>query len=141
MNVKFVIAGIAGFLISLIGGFVFHGFLLHGDYAQIPNLMRTDANAMNYLPFMMASHLIKGFAFAWIYKKGLTPGVPALTQGLKYGVATVFLVTVPLYLVYYAVQPMPGMLVVKQIVSDSIVMILMGVVVAMIIKQAAANNA
>ena len=137
MNAKFIIAGIAGFLISLAGGFIFHGLLLHSDYGQLPNLMRPDADAMNYLPFMMASHLIKGFAFAWIYKKGLEPGVPALTQGLKFGVATVFLVTVPLYLVYYSVQPMPGMLVVKQILSDSFVMVLAGIVVSMIIKPPA----
>lgn len=140
MIVRLLLAGIAGFLISLIGGIVFHGMLLHADYAQLgPAMMRTDADAMGYLPFMMLSHAIKGFAFAWIYKKGLTSGVPALTQGLKFGVATVFLVTVPLYLVYYAVQPMPGMLVVKQIVCDSIVMILMGVVVSMIIKPTSAN--
>ena len=137
MNVKFIIAGIAIFLISLIGGIVFHGILLHNDYGQIPNLMRTDTEAMGYLPFMMASHLTKGFAFVWIYKKGLEPGIPALTQGLKFGVATVFLVTVPLYLVYYSVQPMPGMLVVKQILSDSFVMVLAGVVVSMIIKPPA----
>ena len=59
-------------------------------------------------------------------------------QGVKFGVATIFLVTIPLYLVYYAVEPMPGMLVVKQIVSDSIVMILMGIVVSMIIKPSEA---
>ncbi len=140
MNVKFLLAGVAGFLISMIGGVVFHGVLLHADYAQLgPAMMRTDADSQGYLPFMIVSHLLKGFAFAWIYKKGLTAGVPALTQGLKFGIATVFLVTVPLYLVYYAVQPMPGMLVVKQIICDSIVMILMGVVVSMIIKPTTAN--
>lgn len=137
MNFKFLIAGIAGFLISLIGGIVFHGFLLKADYATIPNLMRPEADAFAHMPFMLLSHLLKGFAFAWIYKKGLTAGVPALTQGLKFGVATIFLVTIPLYLVYYAVEPMPGMIVVKQIVFDSIVMIIMGVAVSMIIKPPA----
>lgn len=134
MNVRFIIAGIAGFLISLFAGFLFHGILLHADYAQIPNLMRSDADAQGYLPFMMLSHLIKGFAFAWIYSKGVSPGVPWLSQGVKFGVAVTLLMTVPLYLVYYAVQPMPGMLVVKQIVADSIATVLMGVVVAFICK-------
>ena len=138
MNARFVIAGIVGFLISMIGGLVFHGILLHADYTALGPIMRTDADAAGYLPFMLASHLIKGFAFAWIYTKGLTPGTPALMQGVKFGVATIFLVTIPLYLVYYAVEPMPGMLVVKQIVSDSIVMILMGIVVSMIIKPSEA---
>lgn len=141
MNVRFLIAGVVGFLISMIGGIVFHGILLHGDYAPLvaSGIMRIDADGANYLPVMLISHLIKGFAFAWIYTKGLTPGTPALMQGIKFGIATVFLVTIPLYLVYYAVEPMPGMLVAKQIVSDTIVMILMGVVVSMIIKPSAAK--
>ncbi len=139
MNVRFVIAGIVGFLISMIGGIMFHGILLHADYVLLGPIMRTDADAAGYLPFMIVSHLIKSFAFAWIYTKGLTPRAPALMQGLKFGVATVFLVTIPLYLVYYAVEPMPGMLVVKQIVADTVVMILMGVVVSMIIKPSVAK--
>lgn len=138
MNVKFVIAGVAGFLISLLGGFLFHGILLHADYAQLgPAMMRTDADAQGYLPFMLVSHLIKGFAFVWIYTKGVTPGASGLSQGLKFGIATVFLVPIPLYLVYYAVEPMPGMLVAKQIVFDSITMILMGLVVGLIKPSAA----
>lgn len=136
MNVKFLIAGIVGFLISLFGGFIFHGFVLQPDYAMVPNLMRAEADQMAYLPFMLLSHLIKGFAFAWVYTKGIEPGSTAISQGLKFGIATVFLVTVPLYLVYYAVQPMPGMLVAKQIIFDAIVMILMGIAVSLIIKPA-----
>ncbi|HEX3102553.1 MAG TPA: hypothetical protein VHQ01_12200 [Pyrinomonadaceae bacterium] len=136
---RFVIAGIVGFLISMAGGIVFHGILLHADYMALGPIMRTDADAAGYLPFVLLSHLIKGFAFAWIYRKGLTAGTPALVQGVKFGIATVFLVTIPLYLVYYAVEPMPGILVAKQIASDSIVMILMGIVVSMIIKPSVAK--
>ncbi len=136
MNVKFLIAGIAGFIVSMGLGFVVHGMLLRPDYLQLGSIMRTDADQMNYFPFMLASHFIKGFAFAWVYSKGITGGSPWLTQGLKFGVATAFLVTVPLYLVYYAVEPMPGMLVAKQIIFDSITMIVMGIVVAMIMKPA-----
>ena len=139
MNLRFVIAGIVGFLISMVGGILFHGILLHADYTALGPVMRSDADSAGYLPFMIASHLIKGFAFAWVYTKGLTPGAPALTQGLKFGIATCFLVAIPLYLVYYAVEPMPGILVAKQIVFDSITMILMGVVVSLIIKPSVAK--
>jgi hypothetical protein len=135
MNTKFLLAGVAGFIVSLAGGFVAHGMLLRNDYAQIPNLMRTDADAMNYFPFMLLSHLLKGFAFAWIYRQGISPGTPWLTHGVRFGVAVALLMTVPLYLIYYAVQPMPGTLVVKQIVADSISTVLMGVVVAFICKS------
>ncbi len=134
MDKKFWIAGAAGFLVLLIFSFVAHGILLQADYALLPNLMRTEADAMNYFPFMLLSHLIKGFAFAWIYRQGISANVPWLTQGVRFGVAVALLVAVPLYLVYYSVQPMPGTLVVKQIILDSISTVLMGIVVAFIFK-------
>jgi hypothetical protein len=37
---------------------------------------------------------------------------------------------VPTYTIYYVVQPMPGMLVVKQIVFDGILLVALGVAVA-----------
>ncbi|MEO7673492.1 MAG: hypothetical protein ABIU09_05375 [Pyrinomonadaceae bacterium] len=139
MDKKFWIAGVAGFLVSFLLSFVAHGILLHADYALLPNIMRTEADSMNYFPFMLLSHLIKGFAFAWIYRQGISAGAPWLTQGVRFGLAAAFLTAVPLYLVYYAVQPMPGTLVVKQIALDSIIAILMGIVVAFISKTSTAN--
>ena len=136
MNTKFLIAGAAGFIISLMGGFLAHGILLQPDYHQIPALMRTEADAQGYLPFMLLSHFLKGFAFAWIYKQGIS-GAPWINQAVRYGVAMILLVTVPLYLIYYAVEPMPGMLVVKQIVADSIVTMIMAIVVGLIYKSSA----
>lgn len=130
---KLIIAGFAGFIVSMGAGMIFHGGVLHNDYAQIPNLMRTDADAMGYLPFMIASHLIKGSAFAWVYQQGVSGG-SWITQGIRYGIAMALLITVPLYLVYYAVQPMPGTLVTKQIIFDTIGTLLMAIVVAFICK-------
>ena len=135
---KLLIAGFAGFIVSMGAGMIFHGGVLHNEYAQIPNLMRSDADAMGYLPFMIASHLIKGFAFAWVYQQGVASG-SWLSQGVRYGVAMALLITVPLYLVYYAVQPMPGMLVAKQIIFDTIGTMLMAIVVAFILKPSASN--
>ena len=135
MDKRIVFAGIAAFLVSFLFSFVAHGMLLHGDYAQLPNLMRTDADAMGYFPFMLLSHLVKGVAFAWVYAQGLRSGASWLDQGLRYGVAMALLITVPLYLVYYSVQPMPGSLVVKQIVLDSIGTMLMAFAVAFVFRR------
>ena len=59
MDKRIVFAGIAAFLVSFLFSFVAHGVLLSGDYAQLPNLMRTEADAMGYFPFMLLSHLVK----------------------------------------------------------------------------------
>ncbi|MGH9947394.1 MAG: hypothetical protein ACRD6X_09355 [Pyrinomonadaceae bacterium] len=139
MGKNFWIAGAAAFLISLFAGFIGHGLLLQADYAQVPNLMRTAEDAAGYLPFMLVSHLIKGFAFAWVYKKGISDA-PWLSQGIRFGIAMTFLIAIPLYLVYYAVQPTPGRLVVNQIVVDAITMILMALAVAFIFKPKSAAS-
>jgi hypothetical protein len=48
---------------------------------------------------------------------------------------------VPVYLIYYAVQPTPGMLVVKQIVFDSTLIVILGIIVAFLNKpQATASQ-
>jgi len=133
MGKKFWIAGMAAFIISLAGGIIGHGMILNAEYAQIPNLMRTEADAMNYIPHMVLSHLLKGFAFAWVYQKGVS-GRPWLGQGIRYGFAMIFLITVPLYLVYFAVQPMPGILVALQIVVDTIVTFMMALAVAFVFR-------
>lgn len=141
MDKKFWIAGAAAFLVSFLFSFVAHGILLQPDYAQLPNLFRTETDAMGHFPFMLLSHLIKGFAFAWVYRQGISAGMPWLTQGVRFGIAAALLITIPLYLVYYAVQPMPAATVVKQIVLDSIGTILMALAVAFIFKTSiAADN-
>jgi membrane protease YdiL (CAAX protease family) len=113
-------------------GFVVHGMLLHGDYAQLPNLLRTETEAQGYFAWMLFAHVLMGFGFTWVYLKGREAGKPAVGQGLRFGIAIAVLMTIPMYLIYYAVQPWPGAVVVKQIVFDVIGLLVMGVVVALI---------
>jgi hypothetical protein len=55
---------------------------------------------------------------------------PWLGQGLRFGLAVVVLMTIPTYLIYLAVQPMPEALVAKQIAFDTIAMVVLGIVAA-----------
>jgi hypothetical protein len=57
---------------------------------------------------------------------------PFLGQGVRFGLAVAVVGVIPTYLIYYAVQPMPGNVVAKQIVFDTIAMVLMGIVCAWI---------
>ena len=132
MGGRFWISVVVMSVLSLMIGFVVHGVLLHGDYAQLPNLMRTETDAQGHFGWMLLADLCIGFGFTWIYLKGREAGKPAIGQGLRFGAAVAILMTVPMYLIYYAVQPWPGAVVVKQIVYDVVGMLLMGVVVALL---------
>ena len=132
MGGRFWISVVILFVLSMMSGFLIHGVLLHGDYAKLPNLLRPEEEQQGYFVWMMLGHALIAFGFTWIYLKGRDAGKPFLGQGLRFGVAITILMTIPIYLIYYAVQPWPGAVVVKQIVYDVIHVLIMGVAVAAI---------
>ena len=134
MNKRFLLAWLVLFIAWFIGSFIVHGVLLHADYAQLANLFRKESEAQNFLPLMILAHLIMSGAFVWIYARGVEPR-PWLGQGIRYGVAIVLLTTLPLYLIYYVVQPMPGATVVKQIVFDGILVLILGAIAAFMYRN------
>ena len=133
MNRKFMISVVAMFVMSMAIGFVVHGLILSHDYMQLPALFRTEQDQMQFFPDMLLAHVFVAIGFVWIYLRG-REDKPFLIQGIRYGVAIVVLTTIPTYLIYYAVQPMPGLVVIKQIVFDGIGVLLMAVVVAWLNK-------
>ena len=133
MNKRFVILVIVTFIMSLAIGFFVHEILLGRDYAQLSGLFRPAQEQKNYFPYMLLAHVLFAIAFVWIYIKG-RENKPFVMQGVRYGLVIAVLMTIPMYLFYYAVQPMPGGLVLKQIVFDTIGVILMGIVVAWLNK-------
>ena len=129
MNRKFFITWLLLFVLWMLGSFAVHGALLHDDYIKLPNLFRPDADAQRYLPLMILAHIIMAGAFVWIYSHGVE-AKPWLNQGLRFGLVIALLTIVPTYTIYYVVQPMPGVLVAKQIVFDGLLLLVLGVLVA-----------
>jgi hypothetical protein len=131
MNRKFVISVVTMFVVGMALGFFVHGVLLYGDYTKIPNVMRPPAHAQARFHWMVLAHISIAVAFTWIYLKGREEK-PWLPQGVRYGVAIAFLTAVPTYLIYHVVTQVPFELAIKQIVLDSISIVVMGIVLAWI---------
>jgi hypothetical protein len=138
MKGKFFLAWVAVFVVWMAGSFLVHGVLLHDDYAKLPNLMRTEADAQQHFPLMLLAHVIMAGAFVWIYSRGIEPK-PWLAQGIRFGVAVALLAIVPTYMIYYVVQPIPGMLAVKQMTHDGVLLVILGVVAAFVYRSAPAK--
>ena len=136
MDKRFWISVVVMFVLSLGLGFVVHAVLLHDEYEQLQSIFRSPADAQRYFPFMLIAHLLIALGFTWIYRQGLAAAKPWLGQGVRFGVAIAVLMTIPIYLIYYAVQPMPGAVVAKQIVFDVVAVLIMGIVVAWINRPA-----
>jgi hypothetical protein len=129
MSIRFFIAWASTFVAWMAGSFVVHGVLLQEDYAKLQNLFRSPEEAKHYFAFMLAAHAILAGAFVWIYRQGAADK-PFLGQGLRFGLAVACLTAIPTYIIYYVVQPMPGGVVLRQMIFESLLIMALGVLVA-----------
>jgi hypothetical protein len=136
MNKKFLIAWVLLFIAWFVGSFIVHAVLLHADYMHLPGLFRTEADSQRYFPFMILAHVILAGAFVWIYARGVEVR-PWLGQGARFGVAVALLTVIPNYLIYFVVQPMPAAVVTRQITFDTLLLIVLGVLVAWLYRDRA----
>jgi hypothetical protein len=134
MNTKFVVSSLVMAVASLMEGFLVHGLALHNDYARLPNLYRPESQAQGYMGYMLLAHLLIGIGITWIYRRGHEAGKGVLSQGARFGAALAVVSTIPTFLIYFAVMPVPSDLVAQQIVFDSIGVVLLGVIVAWLNK-------
>jgi hypothetical protein len=136
---KFLIAWVALFVAWLLGSFVVHGVLLRSDYMHLTNLSRAESDERRYFPLMIVAHVMLSGAFVWIYARG-AEAKPWLAQGVRFGLAVALLTVVPNYMIYFVVQPMPGDVVIKQIVCDGVLTIILGMIVAWLYRSAQDNR-
>lgn len=132
MSKRFWICGFVVSAAALLLDFLIHGMLLRADYAALvpSGLYRGPEDANAYMPYMLGAHVLIGFGLTWLYRKGVRPGRSAIGQGLRFGAAIAAMSTIPGYLIYYAVQPLPAALVHKQMIFSTIAMLLLGLLLA-----------
>jgi hypothetical protein len=139
MSKRFVVAWVVLFVLWMLEGMVVHGIVLGPDYKGLPQLFRPEADAQGQFGWMILAHVLVSGAFVWIYERGIAPDKGWLEQGIRYGIAVALLTVVPTYLIYFAVQPLPGALVGKQIVFDAIGLMVFGIVVAWLYRPRTAG--
>jgi len=130
MTRKCIVSAVAMFVMAWALSFVVHGVLLGADYSVTPG-MRPPAEAQAIIGYLILAQAVFGVAFAWVYMQGRNDK-PWLAQGMRFGLAVAALTVIPTYLIYHVVTPVPLILAIKQIVFDTIRVVLMGVVLAWI---------
>jgi hypothetical protein len=131
---RFLVAWVVVFVLWMLGGFVVHGAWLGKEYAKLGDLFRQPDGQQRFFHYLVLAHIVMAGSFVWIYGHGVTTR-SFLGQGLRYGIAVALMTAVPTYLIYYAVQPLPRALVVRQIIGDSIVVLILGIVVAWVYRR------
>lgn len=138
MNKKFVISWVAVFVVWMIASFLVHGLWLGETYAGLTDIMRPEAEQMELFHFMLIAHVLMSGAFVWIYQRG-EEDKPWMSQGIRYGAAIAVLAPIPTFMIFYTVQQTPAMLAVQQAIGDSIVVVVLGVLVAFLNKSTDAD--
>jgi hypothetical protein len=148
MRKRFWVCGIVVSIAAMLLDFLVHGLLLKGDYDALvaQGLMRSPEDAQHFMPYMAVAHLLIGYGLTWLYmhfngmhsngahfnatRADRPANDASLATGLRFGAAVAVMSTIPGYLIYYAVQPLPAMLVHKQMIFSSIAMLLLGLLMA-----------
>jgi hypothetical protein len=131
---KLVISSVVMFVMAFALSWFVHGYLLQGDYMQMLGWMRKPEDTHSLMPWMILAHALFAVAFSWIYLRG-REDKPWLAQGIRYGLAIAVLTIAPTYLIYHVVTPVPLVVAFKQIIFDSVRVVLMGVVLAWINRR------
>jgi hypothetical protein len=139
MTTKRLILGIVAVFVSVWAtSFLIHGVWLLGTYKATMNLWRTEAEMTSHVAWLFLGQFLMSVAFVVIWSKGF-PATATLGGSCGYGLFMgVF--SQATTCITYAVQPVPGDLMVKWFVSGLAQGVLMGVIVWLAGKPKAAEG-
>jgi hypothetical protein len=128
---RFAAVCVVAFLVSQILEIVIHGFVLAGDYAPFyGTLLRPMSGSPGWQGLLLpVAHLSYVIALVWVYDR-IMDDSSKMTQGLRIGVVGFAMGQAPLWLLWYAEQPWPGGLVIKQLLLELAASLLLGVAIA-----------
>jgi len=128
----------AAFVVSQILAIVVHGFILAPDYAPFyGTLLRSPDRASWQMLLLPVSHLAFISTLVWLYARLRLDGT-WLARGLALGTAGWAVGQIPLWLLWYAEQPWPGTLVVKQLGLELVSSLVIGFTIAAVAGDRAA---
>ena len=129
---RLILAIIVIFILSTLLGMLIHAWLLKGDYDSVASLYRGSGD-VHFVP-LLAANLSFAIGSVWMYRHGVEDK-PWFGQGVRFGIAVWLVLPVTWFLIAYATQPIPEMVVAKQLGYEFIDKIILGVVTAAIVRR------
>jgi len=143
---RFVGTVVIVFVVAQVFAIVIHGFILGPDYRPFyGTLLRPmqvgpeGATASAWMiVFLPLSHLAMAFAFVALYSRWVRPAPgEEIPQGLRFGVLAWLFGPVPMYLLWFAEQPWPFSLTIKQLGLELVTMLVLATFTAMLYRPPA----
>ena len=131
---RIVLATLAAFVVSQVLAGYIHGFILDADYGPYyGTLLRSGDEAWQFI-FLPVAHLSFIIGLMWVYTHAPMKG-SAARQGVFLGILAWMMGQVPLWLIWYAEQPWPDSLIVKQLGLELISSMLIGLTITFTAPQ------
>lgn len=127
------LATFAAFFVSQVMAVLIHGVVLAADYEPFDGtLLRSGADAWQFI-FLPVAHLAFICGLVWVYAHVQLKGART-RQGFTIGILGWMMGQVPVWLLWYAEQPWPGPLVMKQLGLELVSSLLIGLTIAFIAR-------
>ena len=124
---KLVLTIVVVFIVANLTGFLIHAVLLAPDYMAVKEHYRPEGSEK--MLFINLAYFAFAVGSVLVYAKGVE-NKPWLGQGLRFGILMWLVLTIPSFFIAYAVQPVPTMLLVKQVLFEGVDKLLLGTITA-----------
>jgi hypothetical protein len=134
---RFLLAFIAAYVFLFLWGWLLNGVFLKDVYAQTPNLWRSQSEMMSLFHWLIIGQALIVFAFVMIYASGFAGG--GAIAGIRLGIL-LEIAAIGMRLGFYAVQPIPGKLILYGSIGGLVEMIIVGTIVGGIYKPSSGKR-
>jgi hypothetical protein len=134
---RFILAFLAAYIFLFVWGWLFNGVLLKDVYAETPNLWRSQNEMAGLFHWIIIGQALVVFSFVMIYASGFAGG--GVLAGIRLGVL-LEIAAIGMRLGFYAVQPIPGRLILYGSIGGLIEMVIVGAMVGAIYKPVSAGT-
>jgi hypothetical protein len=134
---RFILAFIAAYVFIFFWGWLLNGVVLKDVYAETPTLWRPQSEMMALFHWIIIGQALIVFAFVMIYASGFAGG--GVAAGIRLGIL-LEIAAIGMRVGFYAVQALPGKLIVYGSLSGLIEMVIVGAIVGAIYKPAPART-
>ena len=126
-HLRLILTIVVIFLLANFSGFFIHAIWLKQDYMPVAQHYRPEGQQK--MLFIVLAYLSFAIGSVLVYARGVE-NKPALGQGIRFGLLMFLILTVPSFFIAYAVQPVPAVLMSKQVLAELADKILLGIVTA-----------
>jgi hypothetical protein len=138
---RIFLTGFAALFVAELLATLVHGFLLAADYAPYyGTLLRGGADPAWQFALLPLAHLAWVVGLVWVYLHTTFEG-SRVVQGLELGFLGWMIGQVPLWLLWFAEQPWPNGLVLKQLALELVSSLLVGMTIALCARGSARGTA